>query len=614
VQSLRRQGEMGDTSQQKGGNMSTSEVETVDGKSSGGRPLRIWIPVLLFPLIGVARYFPTWFPEITMVWAIGAFGPFLVSFLMLLWWVLLSRATVRERVFGLVGIIASLVLVGLLVDHSMQGSLFIVLTIPMCIVSFCMAAVFVSRSQEMKRTRIALLVGLLGAAFSLGLKNDGAWGDFSFGLSWRFEATPEETFLADKQERSKSNDTPPALPVLEPHGEFLSGWSGFRGNDRDSVIRGVSFKKQWDVNPPVEEWRILVGPGWSSFAISGNALVTLEQRGEEETVACYNVSTGKAFWATPTVSRFFDGLGGLGPRGTPMISNGYVYAYGAEGWLSKLDGTTGKMLWQVDVRPIVNREPPEWGYSGSPLVHGDLVYVHAAGKEDKGLLAFEAETGKLRWSAAVDEQSYSSPHLIKLLDREYLGMMTGSGLSLFELGSGAVALDYEFESIGYRALQPAVVEGNKIIISNEVMGTRLIQVEDVEGKLQAKELWTSRNLKPDFNDLVVHKGFIYGYDGAILTCIDLTDGKRKWKGGRYGKGQMLLIADSNQIVVLSETGELVLLEATPEKHTERFKIQAIDGKSWNHLAISGDRLFLRNAIEAVCYKLPMDNVASEVTE
>ncbi|MFN7874888.1 MAG: PQQ-binding-like beta-propeller repeat protein [Pirellula sp.] len=594
--------------------MSSSEIKTNDGQSPSVKPLRIWIPVLLVPLIGVTRYFPTWYPEITMVWAIGAFGPFLISFLMLLWWVLLSRATIRERITGFMGIIASLVLVGLLVDPTMQGPLFIVLTIPMCIVSFSIAAVFVSRLPVMKRTWIALLVGFLGAAFSLGLKNDGAWGDFSFGLSWRFRATPEETFLADKLEKSQASETTTRLPVLEPHGDFLSSWAGFRGNARDSVVRGVSFKKDWESSPPVEEWRRMVGPGWSSFAVSGNALLTLEQRGEEETVVCYEVSSGKQFWATPTLSRFFDGLGGLGPRGTPAIAGGNIYAFGAEGWLSKLDGATGKILWQVDVRTIANRKPPEWGYSGSPLVHGELVYVHAAGKEDKGLLAFETETGRLRWSAAVDDQSYSSPHVIKLFDREYLGMMTGRGLSLLELESGDVAMDYEFNTIGYRALQPAVIEDNKIIISNEVMGTRLVQVEMADGKLQAKEVWTSRNLKPDFNDLVVHKGFLYGYDGAILTCIDLTDGKRKWKGGRYGKGQMLLIADSNQIVVLSETGELVLLEAAPEKHTERFKIQAIDGKSWNHLAISGDRLFLRNAIEAVCYKLPLDNVASEVTE
>lgn len=594
--------------------MSSSEIETNDGQTNSGKPLRIWIPILLVPLIGVARYFPTWYPEITMVWAIGAFGPFLISFLMLLWWILLSRATVRERIVGLMGIIASLALVGLLVDPTMQGPLFIVLTIPMCIVSFSIAAVLASRLAVMKRTWIALLVGLLGAAFSLGLKNDGAWGDFSFGLSWRFKATSEETFLANKLQQSQLNEALASLPVLEPHGDFLASWSGFRGNGRDSVVRGVSFNKDWEANPPVEEWRRMVGPGWASFAVAGNALVTLEQRGEEETVTCYDLASGKQFWATPTLSRFFDGLGGLGPRGTPAIAGGNIYAFGAEGWLSKLDGTTGKMLWQVDVRTIANRKPPEWGYSGSPLVHGDLVYVHAAGKEDKGLLAIETDTGKLRWSAAVDDQSYSSPHVIKLFDREYLGMMTGKGLSLLELESGQVAMDYEFQTIGYRALQPAVVEGNKIIISNEVMGTRLVQVETADGKLQAKEVWTSRNLKPDFNDLIVHDGFIYGYDGAILSCIDLATGKRRWKGGRYGKGQLLLIAESNQIVVLSETGELVLIDATPEKHSELFKIQAIEGKSWNHLALVGNRLLIRNAKEAVCYRLPMNDAREEAKQ
>lgn len=583
--------------------MSSMKIEDNGGLSTTEKPLRIWIPLLLLPLIGVARYFPTWFPEITMVWAIGAFGPLLISLLMLLWWMLLSRATFRERIYGLLGIIVSLVLVGLLVDPTMRGPLFVVLTVPMCIVSFSMAAVFVARSAVMKRTWIAIMVGLLGAAFSLGLKNDGAWGDFSFGLSWRFQATPEETFLADKLENNASREAPSVLPVMEPHSEFMASWTGFRGDNRDGVYRGIAFHQDWEAKPPREEWRIMVGPGWSSFAIAGNALVTLEQRGEEETVVCYDVSTGKQFWATPTRSRFFDGLGGLGPRGTPAIHNGNVYAFGAEGWLSKLEGATGKMLWQVDVRPIANRNPPEWGYSGSPLVHGDLVYVHAAGKEDKGLLAFETDTGKLRWSAAVDHQSYSSPHLIELFDRAFIGMMTSAGLTLFEPDSGKVALDYGFQSIGYRALQPAVVEGNKILISNEVMGTRLIQVELTDGKLEAKELWTSRNLKPDFNDLVVHDGFVYGYDGAILTCIDLADGKRKWKGGRYGKGQLMLLADSNQLVVLSETGELVLVEASPTKHSERFKTQAIDGKSWNHLAMVGDRLFLRNAKEAVCYTL-----------
>lgn len=134
-------------------------------------------------------------------------------------------------------------------------------------------------------------------------------------------------------------------------------------------------------------------------------------------------------------------------------------------------------------------------------------------------------------------------------------------------------------------------------------GTRLIQLEESDGTLTARELWTSKDMKPDFNDLVVHKGFIYGFDNSIFASIDMADGKRKWKGGRYGKGQALLLADSDLIIVVSEKGELALLRATPDEFQELYKIQAMNGKTWNHPVVVGDRLYLRNAEEAVCYQL-----------
>ncbi|XZE20747.1 PQQ-binding-like beta-propeller repeat protein [Pirellulaceae bacterium SH449] len=584
--------------------MNVSEQDNKASEIVTNRPLRIWIPLLLIPLIGIARYFPTWFPEITMVWAVGAFGPLLVSLLLILWWLLFSRATFQERGLGLIGVIASLLVVGLFVDRSMLGPIFIVLTLPMCVVAFSIAIVLMHRTSAGWRTVVSLLIGFSAAAFSLCLRNDGAWGDFSFGLSWRWKASPEESFLANLPTKSNDSNAVEYGPTFDLDEQPHHNWVGFRGNGRDGTIQGITFEKDWRTNPPLEIWRIQVGPGWSSFAAVGNAVVTLEQRGEEETVACYDKSTGSPFWATPTYSRFFDGLGGLGPRGTPTIDQGFVYTFGAEGWLSKIEGKSGKLVWQVDVRPIAGRQAPEWGYSGSPLVWNDLVIIHAAGEKDKGILAMDTKSGELRWSAAVDSRSYSSPHLIKIGELELVGMMTAAGLSLLEPRTGEMRLDYAFPSLGYRALQPAVIDDRRIVISNEVVGTRLIQVDEVNGNLEAKELWTTRNLKPDFNDLVVHDGHLYGYDGAILTCIDLADGKRKWKGGRYGKGQILLLADSSQIVVLSETGELVLIEASPTGHNELYKIQALDGKSWNHLAVAGDLLFVRNSREAVCYRLP----------
>jgi hypothetical protein len=135
-------------------------------------------------------------------------------------------------------------------------------------------------------------------------------------------------------------------------------------------------------------------------------------------------------------------------------------------------------------------------------------------------------------------------------------------------------------------------------------GTRLIRLRQTGDSLAAEEVWTSRRLKPDFNDFVVYQDHLYGFDGGIFTCIRLSTGEAAWKGGRYGKGQVLLLADSGLLLVTGERGEAVLLRATPEAHEELATFQLLDGKTWNHPAIVGDRLFVRNAEAAACYRLP----------
>ncbi len=155
-------------------------------------------------------------------------------------------------------------------------------------------------------------------------------------------------------------------------------------------------------------------------------------------------------------------------------------------------------------------------------------------------------------------------------------------------------------------LQPQIIDGDKLLIATGMgTGTRLVQLANEEGKIVGKELWTSRDLKPDFNDVLVHKGFIYGFDNRIFTCVDLTTGKRKWKGGHYEKGQALLCADSDLIIVVGEKGPLFLLRANPDKHEELAKIPALSDKTWNHPVLIGDKLYVRNAAEAVAYQLPV---------
>ena len=156
-------------------------------------------------------------------------------------------------------------------------------------------------------------------------------------------------------------------------------------------------------------------------------------------------------------------------------------------------------------------------------------------------------------------------------------------------------------------MQPQVLGADNIVLPTGVgMGTRRFRVRSSGETMEAEELWTSLSLKPDYNDFVIHKGHAYGFDVQIFTCINLDTGEREWKRGRYGKGQVVLIKDSEQLLVAGEKGDVILLAADPQKHTELARFQAIEGKTWNHPVVVGDRLYIRNGEEAACYRLPVN--------
>lgn len=313
------------------------------------------------------------------------------------------------------------------------------------------------------------------------------------------------------------------------------------------------FASDWQRSPPNELWRIKLGPAWSSFAVADNYLITQEQRGEREAIVCYAADTGHEAWVQEVKSRFFDALGGLGPRATPTIADGGVYALGAEGWLVKLNAVDGSVLWRADLREITQQPPP----MGLPLVVGNIVVVHAAGNDRKGIIAFDCQDGKMVWSVPADKSSYSSLHLTRYFDQQQIVFLGADGATFLDPSTGNTLLDHEFKISGYRAFQPVVVDSQRMLFTSETAGSRLIELSPTASGLDATVVWTSRNLKPDFNDLVVHEGMAFGFDGAILACIDLKDGSRRWRKGRYGKGQVLLLEDSRLLLVISEMGELV---------------------------------------------------------
>jgi outer membrane protein assembly factor BamB len=396
----------------------------------------------------------------------------------------------------------------------------------------------------------------------------------------------------------------PGTPPVPASTETPAIWPGFRGPNRDGVIRDVQIVTDWSKSPPVELWRRPIGPGWSSFAVRGDLVYTQEQRGDEEDVSCYNLTNGKLVWRHRDLARFWESNGGAGPRGTPTVRNGRVYTFGATGIVNALDADNGAVVWSRNAATDTGAKLPGWGFASSPLVVDDLVVVAASGR----LAGYDTATGKPRWFRPTGGGGYSSPHLATIDGVAQIVLLSGGGATGVAPADGTLLWTHKWEP-GVSIVQPGLADNGDILLSGgDTMGgigIRRIAVAHRPSGWTVEERWTSRGLKPYFNDFIVHKGHVFGFDGNILACIDLEDGQRKWKGGRYGNGQLVLLPDQDLLLVLSEDGELALVGATPDQFKELARFPALEGKTWNHPVLVGDVLLVRNGEEMAAFRLSL---------
>jgi outer membrane protein assembly factor BamB len=390
----------------------------------------------------------------------------------------------------------------------------------------------------------------------------------------------------------------PAPAVVKVEGS----WPGFRGPQRDGVVRGVRVATDWTRSKPVQLWRRPIGPGWSSFAVRGDLVYTQEQRGEHEVVSCYRLSTGEPAWRHRDAVRFYESNAGPGPRSTPTIHNGRVYTLGATGIVNALDASNGTVVWSRNAQMDTGAPLPGWGFAGSPLVVEDLVIVATSGR----LAGYDAATGNPRWTHRTGGGGYSSPHLATIDGVPQILLLSGGGATSVSPADGMRLWQHPGPE-GDSIVQPAFAAAGDVLVALADMmggaGIRRIAVSQGPSGWTVEERWTSRGLKPYFNDFVVHRGHAFGFDGTILSCINLENGERKWKGGRYGAGQMVLLPNQDVLLVLSEEGDLALVSATPDKFTELARFKAIEGKTWNHPVLVGDVLLVRNGEEMAAFRL-----------
>jgi len=575
------------------------------------KPLRLWPGVTAAVLLGLLIYvLPKIVPGGLAFWMLGGL---LAVLAIVVWWAFFSRAPRIERWGGLALVAAGMFGASRLIDKSIatgaMGILFWMSAIPAVAIALVAGVVAGRRFSAGPRRAILAAAILLGCGVWTTLRTNGM-SSSGADFAWRWAKTPEQRLLA---EAASEPVPPPPAAALQPAAaapppavsaavDTGAGWPGFRGPNRDSVIPGVRIETDWKASPPVKLWQRPVGPGWSSFAVHGGLLYTQEQRGADEVVACYNAANGAPVWRHRDAARFWESNAGAGPRATPTYSNGRVYTSGATGILNALDAASGAVVWSHNAAADTGAKQPMWGFSSSPLVVEDTV-IAAAGR----LAAYDLATGKLRWLGPDGGGTYSSPHLLTLGGVAQVVLLSDAGATSVAPSDGSVL--WRFSWPGAAILQPALTADGGVLISTNTMmggvGARLLAVAQAAGGWTVEERWMSAGLKPYYNDLVVHNGHAFGIDGGVLTCIDLKDGKRTWKGGRYGGGQLVLLPDQDLLLVVSEEGELALVAASPDQYRELARFPAIEGKTWNHPALAGDVLLVRNAEEMAAFRLAL---------
>jgi outer membrane protein assembly factor BamB len=418
----------------------------------------------------------------------------------------------------------------------------------------------------------------------------------------------------------------------------------FLGPERSCMAPGPPLARDWSEQPPKLIWKQPIGAGWSAFSAVNGYAVTMEQRGPEEWITCYEIATGKPVWGHAIEARHENPMGGVGPRGTPTIYKGRVYALGATGVLRCLDGATGKLRWSDDLRKRyrvdgrasfagtpLDEVLVQWGRAASPLIvekdrnategvpYSALVIVPGGGPagEAKNLVAFDAESGKVAWESQnikedgkADQIAYASPALATVAGRRQILIVNESTASGHEPSTGERLWSFSWpggSSSMASASNAVAIDENRVLLTKGYGGgAELIAIAPPASgnELSVTSVWKAPYLlQTKFSNVVVHRGYAYGLSEEILQCVDVAVGKRKWKGGRFGHGQILGVGDL--LLVLSETGELNLVELTPNKSSALASMPVLEGKTWNNLCLYGRLLLVRNGQEAACYEMPL---------
>ncbi len=387
----------------------------------------------------------------------------------------------------------------------------------------------------------------------------------------------------------------PPRGAAQPLGDS-GDWPQFRGRDRDGIAEATAGEvARLVAAPPKVRWRAPLGAGYSGIAISRGAIFTLYARDTFEFAARFDDRDGREVWREK-IGNTYDAEFTLGPRSTPTVDLGVVYALGSFGNLVALDAGDGATRWAVDLAQLFKLPQPRFGYTSSPLIVDDLLVVQIGGEERRFVAAFDKWSGAVVWNVCIDDAGYSSPIVVRRGGEQELIFVTLDEIVAVSL-SGTVLWRFPWPGWNNIAMPIPVPPDQLFVSHNEDDGALLLQLADEHGEVRPQEVWRNRFFRNHFSSSVLAGGELYGFDNATLRCVDAATGRQRWAYRGLGKGSLIFAA--GYLVVQSDLGDLVLVEARPDSYQEVARYTLLSGKCWTAPALAGGKLYLRNEEEMI---------------
>ena len=398
------------------------------------------------------------------------------------------------------------------------------------------------------------------------------------------------------------------LVLLTTLASSLEGadWPQYRGPNRDGRSSETGLSRSWPDSGPSQLWRVPLGSGYSGMAVVDGRIFTMFGEGGKEYAAAFDSTDGRQLWRFE-MDREMRNNQGNGPRATPTVDGEMVFVLGARSKLFALDAGSGEARWGVDLVEEFGAKVPEWGTSTSPLVEGEQLIVDVAGRKGFGVVAFDKTTGEVAWHNGTHRPAYSSPIAVTLGGERQIVLFTAEGVRGVAAVDGAkLWLAPWTTDWDVNAATPVFVPRSGIFISSGYdTGAALIQVTRDDGGFEVGQVWRNRVMKNHFNSSVLVGAFLYGFDMGTLKCLDALTGEEKWRArGGFSKGS-LLYADG-LLFVMGGSGNLGLVEATPEGFRSLSRVAVFDSKTWTMPSLSEGVLFLRDFEEMVALRVRAD--------